>query len=184
MQVTTRYDSTQTQGQTGTSRSGTGTSFGAALAEATQNIAGGASANHETVKTAAEKKREAAQLTRESDLAEFRDYMKKTPIEHMREAILKEMGLTEESLDALPAAERDSIEKEIGRRITERLMGKNDGPADGSELPGVSASSSTADSTTGLSRLLDAAGSDVLAQQLAAVLANSVPGAETTSATT
>lgn len=182
MQVTTRYDSTQTQSQTGTSRSGTGTSFGAALAAASQNIAGGASTD--TVKTAAEKKREAAQLTHDSDLAEFRDYLKKTPIEHMREAILKEMGLSEEELDALPAEEKNAIEKEIGRRITERLMGKDDGPADGSELPGVSAGSGTANSTSGLSRLLDAAGSDVIAQQLAAVLANSVPGAETTPAAT
>ena len=72
------------------------------------------------IMTAADKKRE-AQAFNAATLAEFREYMSKTPEQRMRDAILKEMGLTEEQLNALPPEERDAIEAAITARIKERL---------------------------------------------------------------
>lgn len=53
------------------------------------------------------------------------EWVKKTPEQHMREAILKKMGLTEEELNAMPPEQRAEIEHEIADRIKELLLGKN-----------------------------------------------------------
>jgi len=52
---------------------------------------------------------------------DFLDYMKKTPMQRMREAILKEMGLTEEDLKAMDPEKRDEVEAAIAEKIKERL---------------------------------------------------------------
>ena len=53
---------------------------------------------------------------------ELEEYLKKTPAQHLREAILKEMGLTEEELDAMPPERRAVIEHTILEKIKERLQ--------------------------------------------------------------
>ena len=59
----------------------------------------------------------------ESDnlLAEFMELSKMTPAERLRKEMLEEMGLTDESLAALPPEERDAIEEEIRRAIKQQL---------------------------------------------------------------
>ncbi|WJN59875.1 hypothetical protein [Pseudomonas sp. SO81] len=50
----------------------------------------------------------------------FREYMAMTPAEKMRDAILKELGLTEEEIDALPPERQEAIEKQIAERMQQR----------------------------------------------------------------
>jgi len=49
------------------------------------------------------------------------DYLRKTPVQHMREAILKKMGLTEEELAAMPPERRAAVEQAIAEKIQELL---------------------------------------------------------------
>lgn len=58
----------------------------------------------------------------------FDEYMSKTPAQRMRDAILKEMGLTEESLSALPPEERKQVEEAITAKIKERLQAQAGNP--------------------------------------------------------
>jgi hypothetical protein len=64
----------------------------------------------------------ASQMTPAEYLA---DYVRKTPEQHMRDAILKEMGLTEEELDAMPPEKRAATEQTITEKIKELLRGQN-----------------------------------------------------------
>lgn len=57
---------------------------------------------------------------RSSASEEFRDYMAKSDAEKVREAILKEMGLTEEEFEALPPEEQLAIEQKIVERLKEK----------------------------------------------------------------
>lgn len=50
---------------------------------------------------------------------EFHDYMDKSAGEKMRDKILKEMGLTEEDIDAMPPEKQEQIEKQIAQRMAE-----------------------------------------------------------------
>ncbi|MCG9015095.1 hypothetical protein, partial [Laribacter hongkongensis] len=54
-------------------------------------------------------------------LAELAEYMKKTPIEHLRNQILKAMDLTEADLEKMDAKDLQSIEDEIARRIRGKI---------------------------------------------------------------
>lgn len=54
-------------------------------------------------------------------MSDFKDYMSKTPEQRMREAILQEMGLSEESFKALPPEKQLAVAKEITDRLQERL---------------------------------------------------------------
>lgn len=181
MEVQSRSDNALVFKPGDPSRQDAPTGFAEALARFTQGTAGGdtPAAGTGVAKTAAEKKREAAQRDYENVLAEFRDYLKKTPIQHMREAILKEMDLSEDALKAMPPAQHNAIEAEIGRRIKERLLGKDEGSVDG-EPPQPLAANGVAGSMPGLNSLLGSASADVLAQQLAAVLASEGVGANPT----
>ena len=55
---------------------------------------------------------------------EFLSYQKLTPQQKIREAILKEYGLTEESLQQLPAEARKRIEDDIKEEI-EKMVKNN-----------------------------------------------------------
>jgi len=54
---------------------------------------------------------------------ELAEYLRKSPAEHLRDKILKEMGLTEEALDAMPPEQRAAIEDTIAKKIKEFLLG-------------------------------------------------------------
>ena len=51
-------------------------------------------------------------------------YLSESPVQHMRDSILKDMGLTEASLAAKPPQERTAIEKTIAAKIKEEMTGQ------------------------------------------------------------
>ncbi len=53
---------------------------------------------------------------------ELDEFLRMTPAERMRAAILREMGLTEEDLDAMPPEKRAAAEETIARKIKEILL--------------------------------------------------------------
>ncbi len=61
---------------------------------------------------------------------ELENYMKLTPEQRIREAVLKKLGLTEEELAAMPPAARQGIEDKIGQLVKEMLAeaGKGERP--------------------------------------------------------
>lgn len=76
-----------------------------------------------TAEIAAEKA--AAQKALHAAVAqELKDYLEKSPAQRLREAILKELGLTEEDLAKLPPEKRAAVEAEINERIRTRLLGR------------------------------------------------------------
>lgn len=80
----------------------------------------------ETASQSQRKKAEATRVAHEALTRELRDYLNKTPAEHLREAVLKELGLTEEALAAMPPEERQAAEAKISERIRERLIGEEE----------------------------------------------------------
>ncbi len=62
-----------------------------------------------------------SKTTAEQAKEAFAEYMEKTPIEHWREKILEEMGLTEESLAALPPEEAAQIEEVVQQKIEQQM---------------------------------------------------------------
>lgn len=98
--------------------------FQAALAQA-QSASSGTGSSSDAAKAAAAKSAPKNQYTDALDF--FRDYLSKTPEQHLREAIMKEMGITEEELAALPPAEHAAKEGEIERRMKERMLGTKEG---------------------------------------------------------
>ena len=56
---------------------------------------------------------------------ELAEYESKSVAQHLRDAILKEMGLTEEQLDAMPPEQRAAIEETIAEKIQQRLLAEN-----------------------------------------------------------
>ena len=58
---------------------------------------------------------------------ELAEYQSKSVAQHLRDAILKELGLTEEELDAMPPEQRAAIEDTIAEKIKERLLADGDG---------------------------------------------------------
>lgn len=61
------------------------------------------------------------QIGKTSAQDEFLGYMQKTPAERMREAILGELGVTEEELRNMDAQERAKIEEKIRETILEKV---------------------------------------------------------------
>ncbi|EPA97407.1 MULTISPECIES: hypothetical protein [Pseudomonas] len=57
-----------------------------------------------------------------SATAEFKDYMSKTPEQRMRDAILQEMGLTQEEIDQMPPEKQQAIGEEIAQRVREKAQ--------------------------------------------------------------
>lgn len=92
--------------------------FRATLETAKQNIA---QPGEDTTQAKTTKKSE-SQMTPQEFLE---DYLRKSPEQRMRDAILREMGLTEEELAALPPGKRAEVEQEITEKIKERLLGKS-----------------------------------------------------------
>ncbi|HEF4762549.1 TPA: hypothetical protein SAN82_005023 [Pseudomonas putida] len=55
-----------------------------------------------------------------SATSEFKEYMSKTPEQRMRDAILEEMGLTQEEVDAMPPEKQKAIGEEIAQRMEDK----------------------------------------------------------------
>ncbi|MGN7443858.1 hypothetical protein [Pseudomonas lactis] len=60
------------------------------------------------------------QATTNGARAEFTEYMSKSPAERIREQLLKEQGLTEEQVQALPQEQQDAIAKQVAERLKEQ----------------------------------------------------------------
>ena len=75
----------------------------------------------EAQRQAEAKKAEATAAEHQALALELSDYLKKSPAQHLRDAVMKELGITEEELQAMPPAKRQAMEKEITERIRERL---------------------------------------------------------------
>jgi hypothetical protein len=96
--------------------------FQATLGNAQQNLA---QVDHSVtlVKTTERKEDVAPAVTYpKTPGEELAEYLRKTPAQHMRDAILKKMGLSEEALAALPPEQHATIEKTITDKIKERLQ--------------------------------------------------------------
>lgn len=53
---------------------------------------------------------------------EISDWLKKDPVEHLRDAILEAIGLSEESLSQLPPEQQAAIEDYIAEKIKEKML--------------------------------------------------------------
>lgn len=104
-------------------------SFAEAYRKAAEAAAGLAneSKGQKTASEVAQEKAEKREATYKALLAELQDYVNKSPAEHIRDAVLKELGLTEEDLDAMPPEKREAMEKLISERVREKLLGRKPG---------------------------------------------------------
>ncbi|WLH34380.1 hypothetical protein PSH79_20965 [Pseudomonas sp. FP2196] len=53
---------------------------------------------------------------------EFKDYMSKTPEQRLRDSVLKELGITEEDIQAMPPEKQLAIGKEIAQRLQDKMQ--------------------------------------------------------------
>ena len=60
------------------------------------------------------------QATTNGARTEFTEYMNKSPAERIREQLLKEQGLTEEQVQAMPQDKQDAIAKQVAERLKEQ----------------------------------------------------------------
>lgn len=124
-----------------------GNDFASALKQAVTNGSASAKKTEAPPLSVAEQQRrrdEAARVAHAAVAKELRDYLDKTPAQHLREAVLKELGLSEEALQAMPPEQRQAKEAEINRRIRERMVGKEDGSADASVVSSSQAATTAA----------------------------------------
>lgn len=90
--------------------------FQTALTLAQQQVAGGTS----TVTTRCQPLQALDEMS--ALRKELSDWLKQDPIAHMRDALLKELGLSEEALSQLPPDQRAAIEDYITEQIKEKLL--------------------------------------------------------------
>ena len=72
------------------------------------------------------------QATTNGARTEFTEYMSKSPAERIREQLLKEQGLTEEQVQALPQEKQDAIAKQVAERLKEQQQQQVAAKADAS----------------------------------------------------
>jgi hypothetical protein len=54
-------------------------------------------------------------------MTDFKDYMSKTPEQRLRDSILKDMGITEEDLKAMPPEKQQAVAQEIADRMQDKM---------------------------------------------------------------
>ena len=72
------------------------------------------------LQAAASSAAEEAKKVGSSALAEFKDYMSKTPEQRLRDSILQEMGITEEEFNAMPPEKQQAVSQEIAQRMQDK----------------------------------------------------------------
>ncbi|BCJ89270.1 hypothetical protein IZ6_00050 [Terrihabitans soli] len=65
-----------------------------------------------------------AEKLNKSPVDEFLEIARQSPAERIRAAILDEMGISEEELEAMPDEAREAAEKQIAERIKDKLLEK------------------------------------------------------------
>lgn len=124
MNVTELKNTLQSATQSNTSRHRNAVAFKASLEAAGQSLA---QTSQEAAHDSSTQDTQASQAQSPITAAqELEEYLKKTPAQHMRDAILKEMGLTEDDLAAMPPAKRQAIEDTIAAKIKEKLLDHNE----------------------------------------------------------
>lgn len=106
-------------------------------------------------------KEEAIQAAYKAVVAELNDYVNKSPAEHIRDAVLKELGLTEADLDAMPPEKRMAMEAIINERVREKLLGRKPAPEEESasaELLEPAATKNNSEMTSSILASLSASG--------------------------
>ncbi|MGE8187784.1 hypothetical protein [Pseudomonas sp. NPDC086278] len=81
-----------------------------------------------------------AKSTDSAAMTDFKDYMSKTPEQRLRDSILKEMGITEEDLKAMPPEKQQAVAQEIADRMQDKLklaQAEKDSDATGKATPQV-----------------------------------------------
>jgi len=82
-----------------------------------------------------------AKSTDSTAMTDFKDYMSKSPEQRMRDSILKEMGITEDQLQAMPPAQQLAVGKEIAERLQDKMKlaqaDKENGTTDKPDSPQV-----------------------------------------------
>jgi hypothetical protein len=63
----------------------------------------------------------ASSIGASSPADEFLEYARQSPAERIRAAILDELGITEEDLENMPAAQREAMEKQIAEKLKEKI---------------------------------------------------------------
>jgi predicted HTH transcriptional regulator len=63
-----------------------------------------------------------AEKINKSPVDEFLEIARQSPEERIRAAILEEMDISEEELEAMSSEQRDAIEKQIAERIKDKLL--------------------------------------------------------------
>jgi len=109
----------------GSAPTGAAGDFSAAMADAMAAQEGAARGEAKRQPTEAERI-EAAREARANLVKELVDFLEKPLEVHLREAVMKEMGLTEEKLAAMPPAERLAAEAMIAQKVRERLLERKD----------------------------------------------------------
>ncbi|WP_160106191.1 hypothetical protein [Pseudomonas izuensis] len=72
-----------------------------------------------------------------SATSEFKEYMSKTPEQRMRDAVLQEMGLTQEEVDQMPPEKQKAVGEEIAQRMEDKRQIAEAEKARGSEKTGA-----------------------------------------------
>jgi hypothetical protein len=78
-----------------------------------------------------------AQPTHTAAYQALLDYMKESPEQHLRDKIMKDMGLTDQSLAAMPPGQRAAVEDAIAKKIREYMLAHTSTPpltADASKI--------------------------------------------------
>lgn len=126
MKIDNSFDIAQSLGKaTPSQKTSNGFSFQAALDKASSNSA----ASSVSDGSASKQKDAAAEAAMSPQLKELMAYLTKSPMQLMRESILKGMGLTEESLKSLPPEKQAAIEATIAAKIKEMVQGPTNGSA-------------------------------------------------------
>jgi hypothetical protein len=70
-------------------------------------------------------------------VADFKDYMSKTPEQRLRDSVLDEMGISEEDLKAMPPEKQLAISNEIADRLQDKMKVAQADQTDSSSDKGV-----------------------------------------------
>lgn len=136
MQISALYTTAQKIGQQARPQLGSEPDFAETLKQAASSPTASTSnrTNESKAASTEQDKKEAAQARKQALRDELQEYLNKSPAEHMRDAIMKEMGITEEELQAMPPEKREAIEADIARKMRERLLAKDEAHPDANTL--------------------------------------------------
>ena len=117
MKIDSRYDTSLTAPQAG-SAAGTPTTsfrelFEVAKTQVTDSVATSTALTESSGKT---------ETAYQTAVRELHEYLQKTPEQRMREAILKQMGLSEDDIAKMPPEQQSAIEAAIKEKVKEKLL--------------------------------------------------------------